>query len=181
MKFSHFFISRPIFAAVISIVIMIVGGIAYYTLPIAQYPEVAPPTVVVTTSYPGANPQVISDTVATPLEEQINGVEDMLYLTSQCTVDGSMTLTITFKLGTDLDKAQVLVQNRVAVAIPTLPEEVQRIGVTTDKSSPDFLLVVHLLSPRCFATHRRRRFGRCFRRARIQHAHLARSGEAGVG
>ncbi|HEY1582438.1 MAG TPA: multidrug efflux RND transporter permease subunit [Chthoniobacterales bacterium] len=147
MKFSHFFISRPIFAAVISIVIMIVGGIAYYTLPIAQYPEVAPPTVVVTTSYPGANPEVISDTVATPIEQQINGVEDMLYMTSQCTADGSMTLTITFRLGTDLDKAQVLVQNRVAVAIPSLPEEVQRIGVTTDKSSPDLLLVVHLLSP----------------------------------
>ncbi|MBA3962642.1 MAG: efflux RND transporter permease subunit [Chthoniobacterales bacterium] len=147
MNFSHFFISRPIFAAVISIVIMIVGGIAYFTLPIAQYPEVAPPTVVVTTSYPGANPQVISETVATPLEQAINGVEDMLYLTSQCTTDGSMTLTITFKLGTDLDKAQVLVQNRVATAVPRLPEEVQRIGVTTDKSSPDLLLVVHLLSP----------------------------------
>ena len=147
MKFSHFFISRPIFAAVISIVIMIIGGIAYNSLPIAQYPEVAPPTVVVTTSYPGANPQVISDTVATPIEQQINGVEDMLYLTSQCTADGTMTLTITFKLGTDLDKAQVLVQNRVAVAIPSLPEAVQRIGVTTDKSSPDLLLVVHLLSP----------------------------------
>jgi hydrophobe/amphiphile efflux-1 (HAE1) family protein len=147
MKFSHFFISRPIFAAVISLVIMIVGGIAYYNLPIAQYPEVAPPTVVVTASYPGANPQVISDTVATPIEQQINGVEDMLYLSSQCTADGTMTLTITFKLGTDLDKAQVLVQNRVAVAIPSLPAEVQRIGVTTDKSSPDLLLVVHLLSP----------------------------------
>ncbi|MGI8891129.1 MAG: efflux RND transporter permease subunit [Chthoniobacterales bacterium] len=147
MKFSHFFISRPIFAAVISIVIMIVGGIAYFTLPIAQYPEVAPPTVVVTTSYPGANPEVISETVATPLEQEINGVEDMLYLTSQCTTDGAMTLTITFKLGTDLDKAQVLVQNRVAVAVPRLPEAVQRIGVTTDKSSPDLLLVVHLLSP----------------------------------
>jgi multidrug efflux pump len=147
MKFSYFFISRPIFAAVISIVIMIVGGIAYWNLPIAQYPEVAPPTIVVSTSYPGANPQVISDTVATPIEQQINGVEDMLYLTSQCTTDGTMTLTVTFKLGTDLDKAQVLVQNRVAVAIPTLPDEVQRIGVTTDKSSPDLLLVVHLLSP----------------------------------
>jgi hydrophobe/amphiphile efflux-1 (HAE1) family protein len=147
VKFSHFFISRPIFAAVISIVIMIVGGIAYWSLPIAQYPEVAPPTIVVTTSYPGASPQVISDTVATPIEQEINGVEDMLYLTSQCTADGTMTLTVTFKLGTDLDKAQVLVQNRVAVAIPNLPEEVQRIGVTTDKSSPDLLLVVHLLSP----------------------------------
>ncbi len=147
MKFSHFFISRPIFAAVISIVIMIVGGIAYFTLPISQYPEVAPPTVVVTTSYPGANPEVISETVATPLEQAVNGVEDMLYLTSQCTTDGAMTLTITFKLGTDLDKAQVLVQNRVATAVPRLPEEVQRIGVTTDKSSPDLLLVVHLLSP----------------------------------
>jgi multidrug efflux pump len=147
VKFSHFFIERPIFAAVISIVIMIVGALAYFSLPIAQYPEVAPPTVVVTTSYPGANPQVIADTVATPLEQAINGVEDMLYLTSQCTTDGAMVLTITFKLGTDLDKAQVLVQNRVATAVPRLPDEVQRIGVTTDKSSPDLLLVVHLLSP----------------------------------
>ena len=103
--------------------------------------------MVVTTSYPGANPEVISETVATPLEQAINGVEDMLYLTSQCTTDGAMTLTITFKLGTDLDKAQVLVQNRVATAVPRLPEEVRRIGVTTDKSSPDLLLVVHLLSP----------------------------------
>src|SRR4051812_5424431 len=112
MKFSHFFIERPIFAAVISIVIMIVGALAYFSLPIAQYPEVAPPTVVVTTSYPGANPEVIADTVATPLEQAINGVEDMLYITSQATTDGAVSITVTFKLGTDLDKAQVLVQNR---------------------------------------------------------------------
>ena len=147
MTLSRFFIDRPIFATVISIVIVIVGAIAYYTLPVAQYPEVVPPTVVVRASYPGANPEVIAETVATPIEQEINGVEDMLYMTSQSTNDGQMTLTITFKLGTDLDKAQVLVQNRVAIAEPRLPEEVRRSGVTTTKSSPDLLLVVHLISP----------------------------------
>ena len=147
MTLSHFFIDRPIFATVLSIVIVIAGAIAYFTLPIAQYPEVVPPTVVVRASYPGANPQVIADTVATPIEQQINGVEDMLYMSSQSTSDGQMALTITFKLGTDLDKAQVLVQNRVAIAEPILPEEVRRGGVTTTKSSPDLLLVAHLLSP----------------------------------
>ena len=147
MSLSHFFIDRPIFATVLSIVIVIAGGIAYFTLPIAQYPEVVPPTVVVRATYPGANPEVIAETVATPLEQQINGVEDMLYMSSQSTSDGQMQLTITFKLGTDLDKAQVLVQNRVAVAEPILPEEVRRGGVTTTKSSPDLLLVAHLLSP----------------------------------
>ena len=147
MTLSHFFIDRPIFATVLSMVIVIAGPIAYFTLPMAQYPEVAPPTVVVRASYPGANPQVIAETVATPLEQQINGVEDMLYMSSQSTSDGQMALTITFQLGTDLDKAQVLVQNRVAVAEPILPEEVRRGGVTTQKSSPDLLLVVHLLSP----------------------------------
>jgi NodT family efflux transporter outer membrane factor (OMF) lipoprotein len=147
MNLSRFFIDRPIFATVLSVVIVVAGAIAYFTLPVAQYPEVVPPTVVVRASYPGANPQVIADTVATPLEQQINGVENMLYMVSQSTSDGQMTLTITFKLGTDLDKAQVLVQNRVAVAEPILPEEVRRSGVTTTKSSPDLLLVVHLLSP----------------------------------
>jgi hydrophobe/amphiphile efflux-1 (HAE1) family protein len=145
--FAQFFISRPIFAAVLSIVVMIVGALAYFNLPIAQYPEVVPPTVVVSAAYPGANPQVIADTVATPLEQEINGVEDMLYLSSQATNDGRLTLTVTFKLGTDLDKAQVLVQNRVAIAEARLPEDVRRIGITTEKSSPDLLLVVHLLSP----------------------------------
>jgi multidrug efflux pump len=147
MTLSHFFIDRPIFATVLSVVIVIAGAIAYFTLPIAQYPEVVPPTVVVRASYPGANPEVIAKTVATPLEQQINGVEDMLYMSSQSTSDGQMALTITFRLGTNLDKAQVLVQNRVAVAEPILPEEVRRGGVTTTKSSPDLLLVVHLLSP----------------------------------
>src|SRR5919198_6569049 len=147
MQFSRFFIDRPIFATVLSLVIVIIGLIACYTLPIAEYPEIVPPTIVVNARYPGANPQVIADTVATPLEQEINGVEDMLYMASQSTSDGQMSLTITFKLGTDLDKAQVLVQNRVAVAEPILPEEVRRGGITTTKSSPDLLMVVHLLSP----------------------------------
>jgi multidrug efflux pump len=147
MKFSHFFIDRPIFAAVLSIVTLILGTIAYLNLPVAQYPEVVPPTIVVRASYPGAPPEVIADTVATPIEQEVNGVEDMLYLSSQCTTDGQMALTITFRLGTNLDMAQVLVQNRVAIALPRLPEDVRRIGVTTLKSSPDLLMVVHLLSP----------------------------------
>ena len=147
MKFSQFFIDRPIFAAVLSIVILIIGGIAFPSLPVSQYPEVVPPTIVVRASYPGANPEVIADTVATPIEQEINGVEDMLYMSSQSTADGSLNITVTFKLGTDLDKAQVLVQNRVATATPRLPEEVRRIGVTVDKSSPDLLLAVHMDSP----------------------------------
>src|SRR5215468_10735100 len=147
MNVSRFFIDRPIFAAVISIVTIIVGVIAYLRLPVAQYPEVVPPTIVVTASYPGAPPEVIAETVATPIEQEVNGVEDMLYMSSQSTTDGQMQLTITFKLGTDLDKAQVLVQNRVAIAEPRLPEDVRRLGVTTIKSSPDLLMVVHLLSP----------------------------------
>jgi multidrug efflux pump len=147
MTLSHFFIDRPIFATVLSIVIVVAGAIAYFTLPVAQYPEVVPPTVVVRASYPGATPEVIADTVATPIEQEVNGVEDMLYMWSQSTSDGQMQLTITFKLGTDLDTAQVLVQNRVAIAEPRLPDDVRRIGVTTTKSSPDFLLVAHLLSP----------------------------------
>jgi multidrug efflux pump len=147
MTLSHFFIDRPIFATVLSIVIVIAGAIAYFTLPVAQYPEVVPPTVVVRASYPGANPEVIAETVATPLEQQINGVENMHYMSSSSTSDGQMTLTVTFGLGTDLDEAQVLVQNRVAIAEASLPEDVRRGGVTTTKSSPDLLMVVHLLSP----------------------------------
>src|SRR5216683_3002676 len=147
MNISNFFIKRPIFAGVISIIIFVIGAIAYFRLPLSEYPEVVPPTVVVRTSYPGANPTVIADTVASPLEQQINGVEGMLYMFSQATADGVMTLTITFGLGTDLDKAQVQVQNRVSQALPRLPQEVQRLGVTTEKTSPDLLMVVHLESP----------------------------------
>jgi multidrug efflux pump len=147
VNISNFFIKRPIFAAVISIIIFVIGALAYFRLPLSEYPEVVPPTVVVRTSYPGANPTVIADTVASPLEQQINGVEGMLYMFSQATADGVMTLTITFGLGTDLDKAQVQVQNRVSQALPRLPQEVQRLGVTTEKTSPDLLMVVHLESP----------------------------------
>src|SRR5246127_808017 len=147
MRFSHFFIERPIFAMVISIVIVIAGLLAYIALPTAQYPEIAPPTVQVTASYPGADPKVIAETVATPIEEQVNGVENMLYMSSQSTSDGSMTLTVTFKLGTNLDIAQVLVQNRVATAEPRLPDQVRALGVTTKKKSPSMMMVVNLISP----------------------------------
>src|SRR5438477_3685097 len=147
MNFSHFFIRRPIFAGVLSIVIFIVGLIAMVRLPISEYPEVVPPTIVVRTTYPGANPKTIAETVASPLEQAINGVEDSLYMFSQATGDGVMTLTVTFKLGTDIDKAQVQVQNRVSQALPKLPEEVRRLGVTTVKQSPDLTMVVHLFSP----------------------------------
>jgi multidrug efflux pump len=147
MRLSRFFIDRPIFAAVLSLIIFIVGAIALGRLPISEYPEVVPPTVVVRAFYPGANPRVTAETVASPLEQQLNGVEGMLYVFSQSTADGAMTLTVTFALGTDLDNAQVQVQNRVAQALPRLPAEVQRIGVTTEKSSPDLLMVVHLVSP----------------------------------
>jgi multidrug efflux pump len=147
MKIAQFFVERPILAGVLSVLFLIAGGIAVFKLPISEYPEVVPPTVVVKASYPGANPKVIAETVATPLEEQINGVEGMLYTSSQATSDGQMTLTVTFALGTDLDNAQVQTQNRVAQALPRLPEEVQRLGVTTTKSSPDLTMVVHLTSP----------------------------------
>ena len=147
MKFSSYFIDRPVFAAVLSAFIVIAGGIALFKLPISEYPEVVPPSVVVRASYPGANPKVISETVAAPLEQEIVGVEDMLYMSSQATMDGTLALTVTFKIGTDIDKAQVQVQNRVAQATPRLPEEVRSLGVSTLKSSPAFLMVVHLTSP----------------------------------
>jgi len=147
MSFPHFFISRPVFAAVLSIVIVLVGSIALVTLPVAQYPEIIPPTIQVTASYPGANAQVVADTVASPIEQEVNGVENMLYMSSQCTNDGQMVLTITFRLGTNLDTAQVLVQNRVAIAEPKLPEDVRRLGINTRKQSPDLTMVVHLISP----------------------------------
>ncbi len=147
MKFPHFFIERPIFAAVLSFLIVLVGGITYFTLPVSQYPNVAPPTVLVRASYPGATPQVIADTVATPIEQEMNGVDDMLYMESSSSSDGTMQLTVTFKLGTDLDDAQVLVQNRVAIAESRLPEQVRQIGVTTTKQIPDMLMVVHINSP----------------------------------
>ena len=147
MNLSKFFIDRPIFAGVLSLLILIAGLVALRGLPISEYPEVVPPSVVVRAQYPGANPKVIAETVATPLEESINGVEGMLYMGSQATTDGVMTLTVTFKLGTDPDKAQQLVQRRVSQAEPRLPEEVRRLGVTTVKSSPDITMVVHLVSP----------------------------------
>ncbi|MEK1929791.1 MAG: efflux RND transporter permease subunit, partial [Pararhizobium sp.] len=147
MNISRFFIDRPVFAGVLSFLIFLGGLIAMTILPISEYPDVVPPSVVVRANYPGANPKVIAETVATPLEESINGVQDMLYMSSQATTDGLMTLTVTFKLGTDPDQAQQLVQNRVSQAEPRLPEEVRRLGVTTVKSSPDLMMVVHLTSP----------------------------------
>ena len=147
MKFSHIFIKRPIFAAVLSILIVIVGGLAYVSLPVSQFPDVAPPTVQVVATYPGANAQTLSETVATPLEQEINGVEGMIYMTSQSSADGVVTVQVAFELGTDLDRAQVQVQNRVAIAEPRLPESVRRLGITTNKVSPDILLVVHMYSP----------------------------------
>jgi outer membrane protein TolC len=147
MNISRFFIQRPIFAAMLSALILLAALIALPSLPISEYPQVVPPTIVVRATYPGANPNVIADTVASPLEQAINGVEDMLYQYSQATSDGVMTLTVTFKLGTDVDKAQVQVQNRVSQALPKLPQEVQRLGVVTNKSSPDITLAVFVYSP----------------------------------
>ena len=147
MRFSHFFIQRPIFAGVLSLLILIVGAISMTMLPVSEYPEIVPPTVVVRAVYPGANPKTIAETVAAPLEQAITGIENSIYVSSQSSVDGVMQLTVTFKLGTDIDNAQVQVQNRVSQALPKLPEEVRRLGVVTLKSSPDLTMVVHLLSP----------------------------------
>src|SRR6184192_3583916 len=145
--FSNFFINRPIFASVLSIIVTLAGSIALFTLPIAQYPEITPPTVEVSATYPGANAQVVADTVAAPLEQQVNGVENMLYMSSQCTNDGNYSLTVTFQNGVDLNMAQLLVQNRVALATPILPELVKRRGVTVKKKSPNVLMIVNLFSP----------------------------------
>ena len=147
MRLSRFFIDRPIFASVIAVIIAVVGALAYFALPISQYPEIVPPTVTVTADFPGASAETVAETIAAPLEQEINGVDDMIYMSSQSTGDGKLTITVTFKIGTNLDSAQVLVQNRVAVAVPRLPEEVQRLGVVTQKTSPDFLMVVNLQSP----------------------------------
>lgn len=147
MKFPHFFIARPIFAIVLSLLMLLAGAMAFWQLPLSEYPAVTPPTVQVTASYPGANPEVIADTVAAPLEQAINGVDGMLYMSSQMATDGKMVLTIAFQQGSDPDLAQIQVQNRVSRALPRLPEDVQRIGVVTQKTSPDVLMVVHLVSP----------------------------------
>ena len=147
MRFAHFFVDRPIFASVLSIVLVLVGYVSYTRLPVAQYPDIAPPTITVRASYPGANAETVAATVATPIEQEVNGVENMLYMSSYATSDGNMTLTITFQPGTNLDQANVLVQNRVQTAQPRLPVEVRNLGVTTRKASSDFLMVVHMLSP----------------------------------
>ena len=147
MRISHFFIDRPIFAAVVSIVFVILGGVAFLRLPVAQYPEIAPPTITVSGQYPGATAQTVADTVVSPIEEQINGVENMIYMSSNSTADGFFTISVSFELGTNLDIAQVQVQNRVAIAQPRLPQDVRNIGVTVNKSSPDIMMVVHLYSP----------------------------------
>src|ERR1700689_66719 len=147
MRISPFFIDRPIFAAVVSVVFVILGGVSFSRLPVAQYPEIAPPVITVTGQYPGASADVVASTVVTPMEQQINGVENMLYMYSNSTADGRFSIQVSFDLGTNLDIAQVQVQNRVAIAQPRLPADVRNIGVTVTKSSPDLMMVVHLYSP----------------------------------
>src|SRR3981189_3269454 len=147
MRFAHIFIDRPIFATVLSVFVTLIGLGALVVLPVAQYPEIVPPTVQVTTTYPGASAETVSRTVATPLEQQINGVENMLYLTSQSTGDGKLTVTVTFRIGTDLNVAQMLTQNRVQDALPRLPEDVQRLGVQVRKATPRILLAIPVYSP----------------------------------
>src|SRR5438105_3201517 len=144
---TRFFVDRPIFATVISVVFVLAGGVAVFTLPVAQYPDVTPPTVQVTAHYPGANAQTVRDTVAAPIEEQVSGVEGMMYMSSQCTNDGAYNLTVTFKLGMDSDMAQVLVQNRVSLALPVIPPLVQSEGINVRKMSPNTMMIVNLLSP----------------------------------
>src|SRR5438105_4763125 len=145
--FSHFFIERPIFASVLSIVITLAGAVAVFNLPLAQYPPITPPSIMVMCNYPGANAQDVADSVAAPIEQQVNGVEDMLYMVSQSNNDGSYTLTVTFKPGVNLNFAQVLVQNRINLALPLLPDVVKQAGVTTRKRNPDILLVIGVYSP----------------------------------
>src|ERR1700716_2357710 len=147
MRLSHFFIDRPIFASVVSIVFVILGAVSFIRLPIAQYPEIAPPIINVSGQYPGANAEVVASTVVAPIEEQINGVENMLYVSSNSTADGRFSISVTFDIGTNLDIAQVQVQNRVAIAQPRLPPDVRSIGVTVNKASSDLMMVVHLYSP----------------------------------
>ena len=147
MRFSHFFIDRPIFASVLSIILILVGAISFRALPISEFPEIAPPTVQVTATYAGAAADVVAETVVSPIEQEINGVDDMIYMVSQSTGDGISQIDVVFKPGTNIDQAQVLVQNRVSIAVPRLPEEVQRIGVTVKKKSPDLMMVIHLISP----------------------------------
>src|SRR5271165_5295831 len=142
----RFFIDRPVFAIVLSLVFVLAGGVAVFTLPVAQYPEVTPPTVLVTAVYPGANAMTVRDIVAAPIEEQVSGVENMLYMSSQCTNDGTYILTVTFRLGMDSDMAQVLVQNRVSLAQPVIPDLVQRQGINVKKQSPSTMMIVNLLS-----------------------------------
>src|SRR5438132_5849004 len=144
--FARFFVDRPIFATVISVVITLAGAVAAFTLPVAQYPDVTPPTVLVTALYPGANGQTVRDTVAAPIEEQVSGVEGMMYMSSRCTNDGAYNLIVTFKLGTDSDMAQVLVQNRVSLALPVIPALVQNEGITVKKTSPSTMMIVNLIS-----------------------------------
>src|ERR1700732_3055490 len=147
MRISHFFIDRPIFAAVLSIVFVIVGAVSFSRLPVAQYPEIAPPVVNVVGQYPGASAEIVAATVVSPIEDQINGVENMIYMSSNSSADGRFSIAVSFELGTNLDIAQVQVQNRVAIAQPRLPADVRNIGVTVSKSSPDLMMVVHLYSP----------------------------------
>src|SRR5262249_53343264 len=147
VKISHFFIDRPIFAAVVSIVFVILGLVSFTRLPVAQFPEIAPPIINVAGQYPGASSQIVASTVVAPIQGQINGVENMLYMSSNSTADGRFHIAVTFDLGTNLDIAQVQVQNRVAIAQPRLPQDVRQVGVTVQKASPDLMLVVHLFSP----------------------------------
>src|SRR6201991_2234474 len=147
MRLSHFFIDRPIFAAVLSILLTIAGAIVQRSLPVSEYPEIAPPTVNIRAAYPGASAQVLAETVATPIEQEGNGVDNMLYVVPQSVGDGTLSIDVVFKPGTDVDTAQVLVQNRVAVAEPRLPEDVRRLGVTVRKASPDLMMVVHMVTP----------------------------------